>query len=150
MTQSSAGLSPSTRLFVVSPHPKDLAAGRGSGFLLLHLQLNFPPYRPGLYLVVKWMRLDDFSTVYAGLFIPCSCCYCRGSRVLRGFFNPNLDLNLIGTSCLPVVQCSRRIWILVPGIYVSFYCACHAGSYSWSIACSIANVALLRTNVAHM
>ena len=49
--------------------------------------------------------------------------------MLRGFVSPDLDLNLIGTSCPPVVQCSRRIWILVTGIYVSFYCACHARNH---------------------
>ena len=37
--------------------------------------------------------------------------------MLRGFVNSDLDLNLIGTFCLPVVQCSRLIWILVTGIY---------------------------------
>ena len=39
--------------------------------------------------------------------------------MLRGFVNSYLDLNLIRTSFLPVAQCSRRIWILVTGIYVS-------------------------------
>ena len=39
--------------------------------------------------------------------------------MLRGFVTCDLDLNLIGTSCLPEVQCSRRIWILVTEIYGS-------------------------------
>ena len=39
--------------------------------------------------------------------------------MLRGFVNSDLDLNLIETSCLPVVQFSRRIWILVNRMYVS-------------------------------
>ena len=120
MTQSGTGLSlDGLELLRRLRTPKFQLPVEAAGFSCRIINLDFPPSRPGFFLLCGERVLDVFSTCLVGRSPTPDARYHRGLRVLTGFFNPDLDLNLIGTSCLPVAQCSRQFWIRVTGFHVS-------------------------------